>query len=182
MADPKYEIRRATEADLQAVAEIHVASWRDAYKGVVPETVLAGRSVDGALPGWRSTFAEYPANITVACAQDGGIRGFCCAGPVVDAAKNAPFEFEIYGLHVSPNSRQRGIGASLLREALARARDREGMDSAIVWTLKDLKLSQKFYQREGGKQVKSGVWSFGGIALPEVGYGWTNLRHFGRVD
>jgi len=168
MTNVKCLIRVATEADLRAVAQIHIASWQDAYKNVIPDTLLVGRSVDGSLSGWRSAFAKYPGNITVAVSQNEVIQGFCCTGPVVDATRNSPFEFEIYGLHVSPDSRRQGIGASLLREAFARARDREGMNSVIVWSLRDLRLSRKFYEREGGKLVSSGIWSIGEFALPEV--------------
>jgi ribosomal protein S18 acetylase RimI-like enzyme len=175
MANPDYAVRFATEGDLATVAGIHIASWQDAYKGVVPDALLANRSVEGSLSGWRSTFTKYPANITVATAEDGAIHGFCCAGPVVDAAKNAPFEFQIYGLHVLPALRQRGIGAALLRVAFARARESEPMKSVIVWTLRDLQLSRRFYEREGGKVVKTAVWRIDGAALPEVAYGWTNL-------
>jgi ribosomal protein S18 acetylase RimI-like enzyme len=175
MANLDYTVRLATEADLPTVAAIHIASWQDAYKGVVPDALLVDRSIEGSLSGWRSTFTKYPANVTVATTQDGTIHGFCCAGPVVDAAKNAPFEFQIYGLHVLPAFRQRGIGAALLRAAFARARDSERMKSAIVWTLRDLQLSRRFYEREGGQVVKTGVWRIDEAALPEVAYGWTNL-------
>jgi ribosomal protein S18 acetylase RimI-like enzyme len=169
-------VRVATEVDLPSVARIHVASWRDAYQGVVPDALLVDRSVEDSLSGWKSTFAKYPANITVAVSPDDVIQGFCCAGPVVDNARNSPFEFEIYGLHVSPGSRRQGIGATLLRGALARARDRDAMSSAIVWTLRDLVLSRRFYEREGGQPVKSGTWTIGAFALPEVAYGWTGLQ------
>lgn len=175
MANRKHLLRVATEADLPTVAQIHIASWQDAYKGVIPDALLANRSVAGSLGGWRSTFAKYPANTIVAASQVGVIQGFCCAGPVVDAVRSASFAFEIYGLHVSPDSRQQGIGAALLRDAFARARDRERMNSAIVWTLRDLQLSRRFYEREGGKVVKSGVWTIGEFAFPEVAYGWTSL-------
>ena len=182
MANRKHLLRVATEADLPAVAQIHIASWQDAYKGVIPDALLANRSVAGSLGGWRSTLAKYPANITVAASQVGVIRGFCCAGPVVDAVRSSSFAFEIYALHVSPDSRQQGIGAALLRDAFARARDRERMNSAIVWTLRDLLLSRRFYEREGGKVVKSGVWTIGEFTLPEVAYGWTSLHGIERAD
>jgi len=49
------------------------------------------------------------------------------------------------------------------------------MNSAIVWTLKELTLSQRFYAREGGELVKTGRWRAGHIELPEVAYGWRDL-------
>jgi len=176
MTDENYSVRVAREADLPAVAQIHIASWRDAYKGTVPDALLLNRSEEGSLSGWQATFAKYPANITLGVSRDDVVCGFCCAGPVVDAEKNAPFEFQIYGLHVAPNHRQRGIGAILLRASFARAVS-EGLSSAIVWTLRDLTLSRRFYEREGGEVVKADVWSIDGFTLPEVAYGWTNLHH-----
>jgi len=175
MAQRNCLIRRATEADLPAIAGIHMASWRDAYQGVVPEAVLLRRSVADCLAGWRAGFAEQAANITVAASRDGRIHGFCCAGPVADAARSAPFAFEVHGLHVAPSSRRSGIGAILLRQALARAGERQRSSSAILWTLAELALSRRFYEREGGKPVKSGVFMLDGIALTEVAYGWMNL-------
>jgi len=182
MAPPICLIRRAAEPDLPAIAAIHLASWQDAYQGVVPEAVLRGRSIADCLAGWRATFAAHAANITIAASNDGRIHGFCCAGPVVDTDRNAPFEFEVYGLHVAPTSRRNGIGARLLHQALARAREQEGSSTAIVWTLADLALSRRFYEREGGKPVKSGIFLLDGIALPEVAYGWTSLGRFAAGD
>jgi ribosomal protein S18 acetylase RimI-like enzyme len=177
MKNREHSIRVASAADVPAVTRIHVASFRDAYKDIMPVAFLAGVSVDGSIAGWKSTFAKYPDNFTVAMSPDGAIDGFCCAGPVVDAVKNAPFEFQVYGLHVFPNCRRQGIGAALFQAAFARAR-RDGMSSAIVWTARDLALSRRFYEREGGTVVKTGVWSVGGLALPEVAYGWTSLDHY----
>ena len=182
MAPPNCLIRRAAKADLPAVAAIHVASWQDAYRGVVSEDVLRGRSIADCLAGWQATFAKHAGNITVAESDDGRIHGFCCAGAVVDADRNGPFEFEVYGLHVAPSSRRNRIGARLLHQALARAREHEGSRTAIVWTLADLILSRRFYEREGGRPVKSGVFMLDGIALPEIAYGWTSLGRFALGD
>ena len=128
----------------------------------------------GSLSGWRSTFEKFPGSVSVAEMGDARLAGFCCAGPVVDAKRSAPFEFEIYGLHVAPDMRRRGIGAALLRAALNRAA-REGMSSAIVWTLKELEQSRSFYAREGGELVKTGTWHVGRLELPEVAYAWRDL-------
>ena len=168
-------VRTATAADLPLVAQIHMASWHDAYRGVIPEEILRGRTVEDSLCGRRSTFEKYPDNITVAEAAKAELTGFCCAGPVVEPTRNDPFEFEIYGLHVAPKARRQGIGAALLRVAFKRAVVRERMNSAIVWTLKEHEMSRKVYAREGGELVKRGTRRVGGLAIPEAAYGWTRL-------
>jgi hypothetical protein len=68
-----------------------------------------------------------------------------------------------------------------LREALARAKHLADNPSAIVWTLRDLQLSRRFYEREGGTLVKTGVWALDGHAFPEVAYGWTFAGCFNRT-
>jgi ribosomal protein S18 acetylase RimI-like enzyme len=174
-------IRVASEADLADVARIHISSWQDAYRGVLPASILATRSLEGSLSGWQSTRKRYPNNLTVGFSHEGAILGFCCAGAVVDEARSAPFGFEIYGLHVDPERRQEGIGAALLRDALGRAKRMATNPSAIVWTLQDLQLSRRFYEREGGTLVKTGTWSLAGRSFPEVAYGW-NFASFGAGD
>jgi len=172
MAGPAIiRVEVAGERDLRRIAAIHVDSWQDAFRGIVPDAVLTGHSVERSLELWRGNFDRYPGNLTIA-RQGDSVVGFCCAGPAVNQAKNAPFEFQIYALHTSPALRRRGIGAALLRQALARCRA-GGMTRAIVWTLDQLVLSRRFYEREGGQPAKTGVWTVGEFTLPEVAHGWT---------
>jgi L-amino acid N-acyltransferase YncA len=156
-------IRRATAADIPYVAQIHVASWRDAYRGVIPDAMIEARTIEGAIEMWLAHLAKYPANLTVAEMPDEQIAGFSCAGPVTNTERSGPYEFEVYAMHV---------GAALLRHAITRARDELHMRSMIVRTLEDLRLSRRFYEREGGKIVKRGHWEVGGVALPDLAYGW----------
>jgi GNAT superfamily N-acetyltransferase len=172
MATSDLRIRTATEADVPHVARIHVDSWRDAYRGVIPDTAIDARTVEGAIAMWLAHLARYPANLTVAEERDGQIAGFSCAGPVTDAQRSGPYEFEVYAMHVRPDIRRNGFGAALLRDALRRARDDLGMRSMIVWTLEGLHLSRRFYEREGGAVVKHGHLSVGGAEVPELAYGW----------
>ena len=172
-------IRSATQIDILSVADIHVAAFQDAYQGVVPNSFLEGLNKENSKKMWDGTLTKFPPNISVAEMNDGSVAGFCCAGPVVDVQKNEGYKFEIYALHVHPDSRRCGIGAALLRSAFKRAKEKLQVNTAIVWTLVDLPLSCKFYQREGGTAVKNGVWQLGNEHIQEIAYGWDDLAAIG---
>ena len=171
-------IRTATATDLPAIARLHVLSWQTAYSGVVPHKILASRTVDGSLSGWRSTLKSYPDNLAVALDGDRELIGFCCSGPVVDTKRSGPFDFEIYGLHLNPLFHRQGIGTALIAHSFNRMRNL-GLCRAIVWTFEGHINSRRFYEKHGGTVVNNAVWEVGGHKISEVAYGWTvsSLKH-----
>ncbi|MBI5268002.1 MAG: GNAT family N-acetyltransferase, partial [candidate division Zixibacteria bacterium] len=46
--------RIATPADAPAIAELHAASWRTAYRGVLSDTYLDGNIIDERTAVWHS--------------------------------------------------------------------------------------------------------------------------------
>ncbi|MER6578988.1 hypothetical protein [Nonomuraea sp. NPDC001023] len=50
-------IRKATPADAQAIAEIHVRSWQAAYRGLLPQDHLDGLDPAARRPGWERLLA-----------------------------------------------------------------------------------------------------------------------------
>lgn len=46
-------IRGATVADAEGIAHIHVASWRSTYRGIMPDALLAGLSMERRAANWR---------------------------------------------------------------------------------------------------------------------------------
>src|SRR5262245_7499874 len=166
-------IRTATSDDLRAIALLHSLSWQTAYKGVVPDEMLTPRNIDQSVSSWRSTLESHPGNLTVAKDSDGKLVGFCCAGKVVDTKRSGPYEFEIYGLHVSPQFHRTGVGTALITSAFARM-GALGFRRAIVWTLEGLGQSRRFYEKNGGAVVKTAVWEVGPHKINELAYGWSN--------
>ena len=167
-------IRKATSADLGSIAKVHVTSSRDAYFGVVPNDYLNGLNVEKSQDMWKSRMKSIPITLPL---RKLPTKHFCILLRWTNGrfARNDGFEFEIFALHVHPDTRRRGIGSTLLHAAFERAEKQCQLNSAIVWTLIDLPLSCRFYEREGGTAIKKGVWQIGSTSVHEVAYGWSNL-------
>jgi hypothetical protein len=76
------ELRDATLADAHGIATVNVRSWRAAYRGLLPDDVLAGLSVHDREQFWSGPRTTRPANtrIVVATIED-AIVGFAATGP-----------------------------------------------------------------------------------------------------
>jgi NAD(P)-dependent dehydrogenase (short-subunit alcohol dehydrogenase family) len=78
-------IRRARPADAAAIGAVHVATWRSAYAGVLPDDYLASRGGPGLLadiPLGRVATPQEIAAIITFCALDAPPS---MTGAVIDA-------------------------------------------------------------------------------------------------
>ena len=79
-------VRPATVEDAEALAEVHVASWREAYRGLVPQDHLDRLDVARRRDGWRRWIeqARPPAVTLVAHEDAGDLLGFVSLAPCRD--------------------------------------------------------------------------------------------------
>ena len=77
-------IREATSDDARAIAEVHVASWRWAYRGDLPAEFLDGLTVDDREREWREWLTPEQGAGTLVALEGGVIVGFCSFGPSRD--------------------------------------------------------------------------------------------------
>src|SRR3954463_4626605 len=79
--DEIFHIRRAREDDARAIAEVHIQTWRDAYRGQLPASFLAGLSVDNRERMWQDEIRILPSDRRPWVAETAtGIIGFISAG------------------------------------------------------------------------------------------------------
>lgn len=149
-------IRRAVPADARGIAEIHIAAWEIAYRGLLPDSTLERLSVEEAEVRWRERLGEAWAKVLV-LTQDERIVGYVGYGPTRDEAADETVG-EIYVLYVAPPEWRKGHGRALLRAAVDNLRA-QGSQEIILWVLRDNEQAIGFYEAagfvaDGEQQVK----------------------------
>lgn len=138
-------IRFATPADVARIAEIHVQTWRAAYRDIVPESVLASLSVDRRAEEWRRGIDSNPKLVLVA-EHGGRIDGWVAVGRGRD--EDARSDGEIYALYVSPERWQQGLGRALMQEGEEELW-RRGVPRIVLWVLEQNDRARRFYDAAG---------------------------------
>lgn len=167
------EIRQGTPRDDLGVAEVHVAGWRWAYRGVMPDHVLGTLSVERRAARRRGFIEETGAHTWVA-ERDGRVLGFVMTGPPIDQdgnllATDGSTE-ELYAIYLDPPEIGTGLGRRLLARATEDLRERE-VRTAVLWVLEANTRARRFYEAAGWRPdglVRE--YHTGEQGLPELRY------------
>jgi ribosomal protein S18 acetylase RimI-like enzyme len=180
------ELREARRGDELAVAELHVRSWQEAYRELMPAEFLA--ALDPRERAKRYEFGmggeEAPTTLLATVFGEEGVGddpsltdsvevrsgssptpferiiGFATFGASRDA--DAVGLAEIYALYVDPDRYRGGVGRMLMADARRRLRE-GGFDAAVLWVLRGNGRAQRFYEGEG--------WTLDGAQRFEQPYG-----------
>jgi ribosomal protein S18 acetylase RimI-like enzyme len=140
-------IREITDADLGAVAEIHVRTWRFAYAGIVPDDVLA--ALDPAVFAERRRGRPAPPGGQTVVADDGEVlSGFASFGPARVPDGFDTSAGELYTIYIDPEFQGRGIGTLLFDHAVA-GLTAAGFPEMRLWVLTGNHPARRFYERRG---------------------------------
>lgn len=149
---PTVTLRPMLAEDATAVANIHAASWRTAYRGILSDAYLAGDVVPERQQVWQENLeVRDDSQFGVIAVLDDIPVGFVFVVGRVDP---------VYGnlvdnLHVSPEARSAGIGPQLLAAAADGMRDRVWDRRAHLWVWDANVRARAFYARLGGREVET---------------------------
>ncbi|NGM22099.1 GNAT family N-acetyltransferase [Roseomonas stagni] len=137
-------LRSARTSDAVAIAELHIASWRDAYRGVLSPDFLATSIETEFNTHWQAalTGRRRPGAVVVAMAGR-HLAGFT-------AAWREGVNCHVDNLHVRPGMRNAGIGRALLGFAAQRLQD-QGAVSADLWVFAANQGAARFYLSLGAE-------------------------------
>jgi ribosomal protein S18 acetylase RimI-like enzyme len=178
-------VRLARPEDAEAIADAHVRGWRAAYRGLVPDSILDGLSVERRAAFWRDTIAAETAAVasgtgtaaavaaparTWVVEHDGAVRGFASTGAVRDQPDGLAGAGEVFAIYLAPEARGRGLGRVLFAHVVDDLRAR-AFDAIVVWVFEANADARRFYEAAGFRPdgARQPV-DFGEVARSEIRY------------
>jgi ribosomal protein S18 acetylase RimI-like enzyme len=184
-------LRDARRGDELEVAGVHVRSWQEAYRGLMPAEFLAGLDPRDRAGRYEFEGGEEAPTTVVAVGEagDGDDPSLTNSGEVRSGSSPSPCEpvvgfvtfgpsrdrdtvgmGEIYALYVDPGRYEGGVGRMLMAHARRRLKE-QGFEAAVLWVLLGNERAARFYEREG--------WEPDGATREEEPYGIaSNVRRF----
>ncbi|MES2738318.1 MAG: GNAT family N-acetyltransferase [Verrucomicrobiota bacterium] len=161
-------IRLATLEDARRIAEIQVASWQVAYRGILPDEYLDQINVEQREAVWRGCCGKEGDVLWVGM-RDEVVAGFCHVRASRDADADSACA-EVTSIYLDPAKWRRGLGRELMGAALTSARER-GFERISLWVLRENLAARLFYEALGFRPddtVKTETFS--GCTLHEMRY------------
>ncbi|SDX80921.1 L-amino acid N-acyltransferase YncA [Modestobacter sp. DSM 44400] len=145
-APAQYVIRAATAEDATGIAEAHVSSWQTAYRGLLPQALLDGLSVERRTVQWQRDIHSGNFDVHVATDPAGHVGGFIATGRSRDD-DTAETVGELIAIYLRPQLWSLGLGGRLHAAGIAGLATR--FEQATLWVLDGNARSRAFYERQG---------------------------------
>ena len=167
LLEPKddYTIRKNLYEDQEQMARIKVDGWKNAYDSIISANYLKSLNYEEQTRRYQASFEEYKDLVFVA-ERNHEVLGYACFNPTPNVEQ---FDSELVSLYIKPTEISKGIGTSLFLETCKalKALDKKNM---IVWCLSDNENAIKFYEKLGGKVVKTKEAKIGDKYYKEYGF------------
>ena len=141
-----YHIHYVGPESAKALGIIHSASWKCAYKGIIPDEIL-----DAITPEKREKYFEKALRLgwekDAIIFVDGEEAGLISIGVCRDEDKEVTCG-EIRGLYLMPEHWGKGFGKALFTWGI-KALDKQNYTSISLWVLEDNIRARRFYEKQG---------------------------------
>ena len=163
--------RDAVAGDWAAIADLHIASWRSAYRGILPETYLDDTIFEERRAYWRPALGRPGRDDLVIVAA----RGLELSGVMaVRLGADRGYDATIENLHVRPDLRGGGLGRRLIAAAAERLMAAR-VSTICLWVFDGNESAIRFYERLGGRREARGFDDFAGAHTPHTRIVWEDL-------
>jgi len=167
--------RPATLADSQRIASLHTDSWRDVYRGILPDVYLAGPIADERASLWQLRLSSPGADrryVLLAEAEE-ILIGFVCVLLGEEPLWGACLD----NLHIIPELKRHGLGRQLFSRAAKWVISTEPEWPIHLWVFEANDDARRFYEALNGEVVEHRLKQTpGGAEILSLRYVWRDLR------
>ena len=137
-------LREPSLPDAHQIAELHVATWREAYAHLLPDGFFTEEHCQNRRQMWTHILRNPREEWSVRIAESRGqIIGFAFAGPSFGQEGQAlPRDRQLFSLYVAAAFHGTGTGQALLDATT-------GDGPAMLWVARDNPRAVAFYRRNG---------------------------------
>ncbi|MGY2254604.1 N-acetyltransferase family protein [Pseudomonas reactans] len=165
-------IRKALPGDANTIAQVHIRSWQEAYRDLMPAEFLNG--LDATLARresfWVRSIESDESDVWVA-ELDGHVVGWISVGASRDEEAVGANTGEVMAIYVLARYWQAGVGLALWNAGL-RFLIEEGFQGLTLWVLSRNERAIRFYRRMGCVEDAGSERNLqrGGVTLEEMRY------------
>lgn len=161
----------AGPGDAAGLARVHVRSWRETYRGLLPADYLERMNVPLYARRWRHQLTRSRPNELVLVAEGpDGLIGYCAGAFDPGASTTA----EVFTLYLLAEAQGFGLGRRLLAAA-ARVFRGQGAASLVLWVLSGNEPARQFYRHLGGEAAAERPVRGWGGGLTETRFEWSDI-------
>jgi ribosomal protein S18 acetylase RimI-like enzyme len=172
-------VRTGSAADLPRIAELHAASWRVAYRRILPDAFLDGALIEDRRAHWSEVTDRMASSDRLLIAEsEGALLGFVAAWTSEALGCESGFDLYIDNLHVRPELRGQNLGEHLMR-MLAGSLVDTGEVRAYLWLLDGNEPAHRFYLRLGGRDGEHRLAAMAGTTVSETRIIWDDFTNLG---
>lgn len=143
------DVRRGGLEDAGAIARVHVRTWQVAYRGLVPDDILDGLSVEQREATWRKMLSDTDSSpITFIAEREGHVVGFCALAAPSRDEDAYEGTAEVGAIYVDPSTWRAGVGRALMDAALNELREGNWSD-VTLWVFAENTCARAFYAGYG---------------------------------
>ena len=167
-------IRPAEESDAILLGDLHAASWRSAYRGVLSDEFLAEDIIADRRGLWTSRLSKPTEKQHIFIAGIGhDALGFVCMYGEDDDLWGS----FLNNIHVSQSHQRLGIGSKLLNTCACICAERYGNAGLYLWVVQTNEKAQRFYSRYGAENLGESTWNApGGTVVPLYRFVWKDVQ------
>ncbi|MCV2368665.1 GNAT family N-acetyltransferase [Roseateles oligotrophus] len=165
-----FAIRAIEPSDAHAVASLHAASWRSAYRGIISDAFLDADLSANRFAFWQQRLGAHASNSFGLLASEGDVPvGFAFAFPNAEPTWGTLLD----NLHVLPELKGRGIGRGLLAAMAKRCCQVAGDEGLFLWVYESNSAARRFYESLGGQRFERRIVAVrGGGEAAEWRFAW----------